>query len=345
MDWFERITGFKETDYGTTQSRLSVENGCLVSTHSQERWPIGQLETPTLADLEYRASFEDPCAEPASFQCIAGDVRKLHLTAPVGAMFQVASQFNLLEMIGPDVTPEHGVTRYQHDATQGPACAIAAGAATIYRNYLIPLGDVIGQCVDRQVDCLRDFGEALGNVGERLWVMRNGYALCTAKSLKEIDERLAQLTGVERNRLRGRLRIGVHRDVHVTDAGRPGRVVSQALCSALPVAYSSLPVAHWANFAQLLLEAAYEATLLAAVLYASDDHRTVYLTRLGGGAFGNDDRWIDAALRSAVLRVGLSADLRIFLVCNGGVTEAKRKFATRLNNELRHEWERKLREG
>jgi len=37
------------------------------------------------------------------------------------APFQVASQFNLLEMTGPSVTPEHGVARYAHDPTQGPA--------------------------------------------------------------------------------------------------------------------------------------------------------------------------------------------------------------------------------
>ena len=47
----------------------------------------------------------------------------------------MASQFNLLEMTAPSITPEHGVARYQLDRTQGPACAIAAGAATIYRNY------------------------------------------------------------------------------------------------------------------------------------------------------------------------------------------------------------------
>ena len=47
-----------------------------------------------------------------------------------GALFQVASQFNALEMISPTVTPEEGATRYEHDRTQGPACAMAAGAAT-----------------------------------------------------------------------------------------------------------------------------------------------------------------------------------------------------------------------
>lgn len=77
---------------------------------------------------------------------VTGDVRRMHLFPEnAGALFQVASQFNLLEMVSPDVTPEHGVTRYQNDRTQGPACAIAAGAATIYRNYFVPIGGSQGQ--------------------------------------------------------------------------------------------------------------------------------------------------------------------------------------------------------
>jgi hypothetical protein len=39
----------------------------------------------------------------------------------------------------------------------------------------------------------------------------------------------------------------------------------------------------------------------AAVLNAQRGaSNVVLLTRLGGGAFGNDDRWIDAALRRAL---------------------------------------------
>ena len=71
-----------------------------------------------------------------------------------GALFQVASQFNALEMTGFEVTPEHGVTRYMHDRTQGPACAIAAGAATIYRNYFVPLAGGVGQTAQRQLNGL-----------------------------------------------------------------------------------------------------------------------------------------------------------------------------------------------
>jgi hypothetical protein len=78
-----------------------------------------------------------------------------------GALFQVASQFNALEMTGPGVTPEHGVTRYRDDHTQGPACAIAAGAATIYRNYFVPVANGIGQTAKRQLNGLETVGTTL----------------------------------------------------------------------------------------------------------------------------------------------------------------------------------------
>ena len=86
--------------------------------------------------------------------------------------------------------------------------------------------------------------------------------------------------------LRGKLCIGAHSDVEVADAGGENRpLVSQAFCSALPVAYTRVPSAHRKPFASLVLDAAYEATTLAAVL---NKHRgasnVVLLTLLGGGA-------------------------------------------------------------
>ena len=179
----------------------------------------------------------------------------------------MASQFNLLEMVAPHVTPEQGVARYAHDPTQGPACAISAGAGTIYRNYLVPVGDGIGQTRDRQIDTLAGVGEELSDLtglpASRLWQMRNGYALCTAEGLSAINRLLGSASEDVLDRLRGRLAIGLYRDVEVTDGS--GRRVSQAYCSALPVAYSELPEEDWESFARLVLQASYEATLLAAV--------------------------------------------------------------------------------
>jgi hypothetical protein len=315
MDWFERITGFAERSYGETQAALSAVDGQLRSEHSERVCRIGQLETPTLAELRERVQgiARRPGAQirPALIQ---GDVRRLH-GQPLNnqALFQVASQFNLLEMAGPELTPEHGVTRYQDDRTQGPACAIAAGAATIYRNYLVPLDGGTGQSAQRQIDCLAGIGEALGNAGGRLWEMRNGYALCSESGLAEIDARLAAMSPPEQDALRGLLRIGLHWEVEVTDAPAPGQRVSQALCSALPVAYTAITPRLWERFATLVLEAAYEATLLAGVLNRERSGcPTVFLTSLGGGAFGNPHEWIEAARDRACEAVaGYELDVRL----------------------------------
>jgi hypothetical protein len=195
-------------------------------------------------------------------------------------LFQVASQFNLLEMVSPDVTPERGVTRYQHDRTQGPACAIAAGAATIYRNYFVQVGDQRGQSTSRQLNGLaevgKEFSQRLGRPPEYFWEMRNGYALCTKQGLEAITEWLRTGEPSQLALLRGKLHIGLHRDVEVTDAASENRPrVSQAFCSALPVAYTRVPPSYWEPFASLVLEAAYEATMLAGILNA---HQLDFLT-------------------------------------------------------------------
>jgi hypothetical protein len=115
-----------------------------------------------------------------------------------------------------------------------------------------------------------------------LWTMRNGYALCSRAGLDAITDILQSSTETEKDQLRGKLRIGLHHDVEVTDAAHPLPVVSQAFCSALPVAYGEVPSRHWGAFAKLVLEAAYEATLWATVLNAQrGGSRSVLLTSLG----------------------------------------------------------------
>lgn len=319
MDWFERLTGFREGRYEDVRTQLQVDHQELRSLVNGKRYSIGEFEIVSLQSLRERVQRAGGLHGILKVSNVLGDVRAMHLEPQyAGAMFQVASQFNMLEMVTSSVTPEDGVTRYQHDRTQGPACAIAAGAGTIYRNYFVPVLNGQGQTRDRQLDGLADVGAALaqasGLAPAALWTVRNGYALCSREGLAAISAHLHASSADERDVLRGLLRIGVHRDVEVTDAQRPQRpVVSQAYCSALPVAYSKLPAGPWKPFAQLVLEAAYEATLCAGVLNALRGvSNIVLLTRLGGGAFGNDDDWIDAAMRRALTKVvGLGLDVRL----------------------------------
>lgn len=319
MNWFERITGFREGSYDATQRRLVVAGNRLVNELDGSSAAMGELELISLHALRDRVNGTAPSSTPSTISLVVGDVRRMH-SAPeyAGAVFQVASQFNLLEMVSPEVSPERGVTGYEHDATQGPACAMAAGAATIFRNYLVPMAGGTGQTARRQLDGLAVLGRSLaaatGVPASRLWTMRNGYALCSESGLGHIDAHLRGPDESERDRLRGQLQIGICRDADVTDMPwRDRSQVTQALCSALPVAYGTVPALHWERFARLVLEAAYEATLCEAVLNARRGvSRTVLLTLLGGGAFGNDRRWIIDALRRALLQVADSGlDIRI----------------------------------
>ncbi|MFL0295230.1 hypothetical protein ACJH6J_30070 [Mycobacterium sp. SMC-18] len=332
-NWFERLTGFAESDYESTRSRLSVDGNELVSSVNGARYGIGTLRTPTLSEL--RQSVLIPNRGRTTVTCTVGDVGAMHGEPEFeGALFQVASQFNLLEMTHYTVTPEDGVTRYAHDHTQGPACAIGAGAGTIYRNYFASVNGVPGQTADRQLNMLERVGLSLsthlGRSVSSLWRMENGYALCTADGLAAINDFLVSASPKARESLAGELAIGLHLGVEVTGTEpAPGQTVSQAYCSALPVAYSDVPQRYWEAFARLVLESAYEATLLAAVeSVANGGSNIVLLTRLGGGVFGNHDEWIDTAILRA-LKIVERAGLDVRLVSYGSVHPNMRAIADR----------------
>lgn len=319
MDWFERLVEFRETDYAATKANLEVIGDRLHSRVSGRSYGIGAFELVSLRTLRERVQQGGGVSGKLRVGIASGDVRSLHRSQEFeGALFQVASQFNMLEMVSPRVTPEMGVTRYEHDPTQGPGCAIAAGAATIYRNYFVPVGDGYGQTSARQLDGLTAVGHALsaalGMPVDTLWSMRNGYAMCSRPGLEAIAAHLATRNPQQVDDLRGELAIGIHRDVEVTDSSAECLPkVSQAFCSALPVANSSVPAVVWAPFATLVLEAAYEATIWAAVLNAQQGgSNLVLLTRVGGGVFGNHDAWIDVAMRRALRQAsGFGLDVRI----------------------------------
>ena len=56
---------------------------------------------------------------------LIADARALHRdVANAGALIQVASPFNLLEMASPDMTPEQGIGIYENDPSQGRAWAV-----------------------------------------------------------------------------------------------------------------------------------------------------------------------------------------------------------------------------
>lgn len=303
--WFEELAGFSERDVDNVADHFQVDGETITSLANGRTMQHGRLATPNLAELRTKAEAATTDSGSLALREVVGDVQQLHVdSANVGALFQVASQFNTLEMPSPATPPEAGIGGYEHDRTQGPACAIACGAGTIFRNYLVPIGEEIGQREDRQINLLIDLSDALGVDIP----VRNGYALPSSEQLALACEAIRNASADDRFELMGRLRIGIQWDTEVTlqTARHPPSVdgrqlVTQTYCSALPLAYSPHPPDEWEPLAKLVLDGAYEATLAAAVLNAARTNNSiVYLTLLGGGAFGNPTSWIGAALERSL---------------------------------------------
>jgi hypothetical protein len=102
MDWFERLTGFREKSYADTKAKLVVDNGHLRSLVNGKSYRTGELELISLKDLRDRVKRTCSSSGMSKVSAITGDVRRMHRSPEnVGALFQVDSQFNLLEMISP----------------------------------------------------------------------------------------------------------------------------------------------------------------------------------------------------------------------------------------------------
>lgn len=195
-------------------------------------------------------------------------------------------------MISPDKTPEDGITEYEFDKTQGPMCAMACPAATFYRNYLYNGG----QTSKNQLNLFDDIENYLENSKKNYWKVKNGYCLINDETaLRQLNGRLDSKTDLEE--LRNRFKVGVQYDIGVWD--REDHKITQVFCSALPISYSEIKnEILFEKFASLILDCSYDATFTIASNLAKERKKRIklYLTALGGGAFGNQFEWIDKAI-------------------------------------------------
>lgn len=291
------------------------------------------------------------------------DVLELHSRYP-GATFQAASQFNCLEFISPSMLPEHGITVYAYDNTQGPACALACAAGTLYRNYFAPVFPTVavaeeletnsgnkataqvGQSREWQLNNLDLLEKVLENPQHNYWSVVNGYTFSIdERNLQELNKVLLSYRDQGRmDELRDLVKIGLQENVGVTFSSKwtvadADIRVNQCYCSALSCQYSGIRTEYWAALAQLILDAAYEATLWSAVInsygqrmmeptvtneddgfqmisreYSKPNRKEVFLTFVGGGVFGNDMRWIARAIgRGIAIVEKAGADLNVNL--------------------------------
>jgi len=299
--WFKQLTGLDEKSPEYVRDNMVINENEFHSLANSQKFVFGNLEIPTLDSLRIQNQHIENYEGCIQVKEIVADVQDLHSQIEnSNALFQSASQFNLLEMVSPEIIPEQGIDRYEYDNTQGPACAISCGAGTIYRNYFVALNGQIGQTENNQINCLDLIGQALGNNNHELWEMRNGYALINQNGLLAINKKIAQLNEVERENLKGKLKTGIQWNTEVTKS-KTKHKVSQIYCAALPVAYSEIASFYWESFSRIILEATYESALYAGILnMKKNNSNAVYLTLVGGGAFGNEEYWILESIQKAI---------------------------------------------
>jgi hypothetical protein len=317
--WFEDAFGLAEAGYDATRARFRVERSPVDATRctlrdvvSGRAHPVGSFEVLSSGELRERLRLRRMARTPGDTRAL-GALTLTHLTSDVrrllldpenaGAVFQVASQFNALEMTGPEVRPEDGITRYVWDRTQGPVCSMCCPAATLFRNYFcMPGGAGQGASDGGQLDLLAGVEEVLG---AGWWRTKNGYAMPTRRgAMREVGQRLdadAELA----ERVRRAVRVAVHWDATVTDGSDTApHQVCQVFTSAMPIAYTAdtTTVAEWRSVACVALDGLYDATLAAAALLAERRGRRVrvFLTAVGGGAFGTPLEWVAEAAQRAL---------------------------------------------
>jgi len=156
-------------------------------------------------------------------------------------------------------------------------------------------------------------GLLLDNTRNNYWDMQNGYCLpCTARSMKMIGDRLDGDITLYDECFRA-MRVGVHWDTEVEMEGNKNfhnqeqlQLVTQVFTSALPVAYcKSTKIDDWARFACFVLDVAFDATLAVGRVLSRERGGArvkIYLTPVGGGAFGNHPLWIVQAIEKALTK-------------------------------------------
>ena len=98
----------------------------------------------------------------------------------------------------------------------------------------------------------------------------------------------------------------------------------------MPIAYSDIQSIYCEGFARIILEATYEATLYAALINLDKTGcNKVYLTLVGGGAFGNERDWILESLSKAIKKFK-NTPLEVGIVSYGNSKQEVRELINKI---------------
>jgi len=239
------------------------------------------------------------------------------------AMFQVASNFNVLEAISEDSLPTtpNFTEFYIYDKTQGPAASISAAPAAIARVYAAFANEKTPpsewcQTDKRQINLLEH-----PDVARHLPV-KNGYvclpddssrgdaaSIAAAKAMPEFPA----AGSPEFFQLLDKCKVAVHRDVQVTYGSsgamlsivtEPTQCVDQVFCATVNIGqgYTGRVNRRSPNIeakCRFTLQVAFESAYAAAI---ARRRKQLFLCLVGAGVFLNSIEWVWDAIRDAHVR-------------------------------------------
>ena len=78
MDWFERLTGFREGGYAETRDKLSLVDGRIRNLATDRNYAVGTLKLPSLEKLRSEARDVQRRGR-STLSIVQGDVRAMPL--------------------------------------------------------------------------------------------------------------------------------------------------------------------------------------------------------------------------------------------------------------------------
>ena len=323
INWFDAIFGFIEQDYSKTKNEmlklyLAGKNKYINEVEIGDFMLLDLEQLYTLCTNKYGGTVK--------FKHIVANIKEIHKSSNNdNATIQVASQFNCLEMIDYNKSPEHGITCYENDKTQGPICVMCTPTGLAYRNYIYNGGQNKNQQINMSDNLLTYFKLLDNSIN---WTVKNGYLMIDDVQVLLKISKLLKNNDI-RKTAKNKIKAGIHTNIGVfIDETKYCHTVNHVLCSGLPISYHQYPLNDinlWDGLSELFLEAYYEITLLMACVnnMMKDTSSPCYLTQIGGGVFGMKKSLINKAITNACNLINsLGHNLDVFMVHYGSIDQS-----------------------
>lgn len=293
-----------------TKNDIKIGNFSTISINELDSFMNDELEIATKSSRKTNENVE--------ITILTGvDIGQLQATMKTNqrCMVQIASNFNCLEVPTQYSNPQSGnlVENYSRDKTQGPAASFGPLSASLYRAHF-SMPNYTPQTLDTHINT-EQINQSQINLLEHLpsWFnVVNGKLLINSLDLKKIDN-IIDFDALQFMELYKEVQIGLHTECPIL-YDRNGKItntntkedlsedkfsfeeVDQVLVSTINYNnYTNEDTGVIDNISEMLLQAAYEGTYLAAKMRKT---KNLYLTLIGGGAFSNHIEYIIKAIKN-----------------------------------------------